>query len=265
MFFQPQKNNALSRHSRNTAPSIPVSTLKPNLIWSLPPGSASDGEPDSGASSGGSAVPSELELRAGFFREQWEVSGPGQTAKIAAAIGLAEPAPVRIQLVMPVHGLAAGCLDSFHCWCTAALHDVDPAIPEILRLTWVISTALVQQRRGCGRSATQYSAGPGFPSGDPVFAVPAALPAAAVTLLTAFEFGLISGLGDRELLQAGNLWFSDSLAADGSTPGGEPGVPGWTEPLVECRVALAEGWFLSTEGPLLRRAPRPPFPPVDFQ
>lgn len=83
----------------------------------------------------------QLPLRARPLRELWEAGGPGilremgrlTTAKLV-------PARATLQLVQPARGGDGGVLaDGDAVWMEAVLTNPDPAIPETLRLAWLIA------------------------------------------------------------------------------------------------------------------------------
>ncbi len=175
----------------------------------------------------------ELALRIGFFREQWEVAGPGWLVLIDAAISgqqfqasgpkEARPAatqgelpsipgtttPVTVWCRTPDRGPGAGLIDRDHCWCVAVLHDVDPAVPETWRLTWVLAAALLLRATETG------------PGGPEQLAETLEI-AGTVTLETGRELGLIP-VDDAVALRARKLW---GLAPPAETPSAEPrGLP----------------------------------------
>ncbi len=88
----------------------------------------------------------QLELRGRPLRDQWETYGPGLLAAIAKQIWIDSPPsdwwPKRVEavLVQPMRG-GDGDYDaeSNRIWIEAVLTDVDPAVPEVLRLAYLIT------------------------------------------------------------------------------------------------------------------------------
>jgi hypothetical protein len=158
----------------------------------------------------------ELALRIGFFREQWEIAGPGWLGLIDAVIGgdqiqasaqkTAKPAatpgglsstartttPVTVWCRTPDRGPGAGLIDRDHCWCVAVLHDVDPAVPETWRLTWILAAALLLRATGTS-------------SGGPEQMTETLEHAARLTLQTGRELGLIP-VDEAVVERARKLW-----------------------------------------------------------
>ncbi len=132
----------------------------------------------------------ELELRADFFREQWLVSGPGQLAKVVSCCGLESPAPITLRWTMPSQGDVGGCELANVAWCPAVLHDLEPELPETVRLTWVLATALVLQARETG---DEDSCGPRC------FAISPSVAGMVVALAAAESTGQIARNGNGQL------------------------------------------------------------------
>lgn len=109
------------------------------------------------------SLPPELMLRADFFREQWEIAGPGMTAWMIGVLGLEEAWPITVVPGLPAEGPQAACLGPREVFCTATLHDLDPRVPETLRLNWVIAQALIRQKSDATRSQPARPSQPEFP------------------------------------------------------------------------------------------------------
>lgn len=185
----------------------------PELVWQIDPGAA--------LGSNESSHDPTLELRMGFFREQWEIAGPGwlhlicrrigpspsAAASLAAgpadvrkpvADGLKAPLPpVTVACRAPVSGPRAGVIDGNSCWCTALLHDLDPRVPETWRLTWVLTGVLLLRAERDGSATTV--------DGDLLRR------AAGLTLETGREMGLVPEADPSLDLLAQEMWCDDVL------------------------------------------------------
>lgn len=83
----------------------------------------------------------QLPLRARPLRELWEAGGPGILREMGR-LTTAKLVPTRatLQLVQPARGGDGGLLaDGDAVWMEAVLTNPDPAIPETLRLAWLIA------------------------------------------------------------------------------------------------------------------------------
>ena len=93
----------------------------------------------------------QLKLRAGPLKERWDAYGPGLLRAIAARIWDGSPPedwwPPRIEtlLMQPARGGAGGFdPDSQRVWIEAMLTDANPAVPEVLRVAWLISRVAIE-------------------------------------------------------------------------------------------------------------------------
>ncbi len=94
----------------------------------------------------------QLDLRARPLRERWETYGPGLLHQVGKKIwGEAPPADwwmpnVTALMVQPMRGGDGGC-DAGACrlWLEAMLTDVDPRVPEVLRVAWLVTTMAIDQ------------------------------------------------------------------------------------------------------------------------
>jgi hypothetical protein len=130
----------------------------------------------------------ELRLRGEFFREQWEVCGPGQLAGIVRWIGLQKAAPITVRWTFPGPDAKGGCVSERECWCPAVLHDNVAGFSEVVRVTWMIATALVRQARQSGNDQDGNCV-PDVPDDD--FLIPADAIGMVAALASAANFGLI--------------------------------------------------------------------------
>jgi hypothetical protein len=87
----------------------------------------------------------QLELRARPLRERWETYGQGLLREVGRQIWGEPPADwwppsVTALMVQPMRGGDGGFdQDRHRFWMEAVLADIDPAVPEILRMTWLIT------------------------------------------------------------------------------------------------------------------------------
>lgn len=88
----------------------------------------------------------QLRLRARPLTERWEAYGPGLLRGVAHKIWDGDPPrdfwPQRLDglLVQPIRGGDGGYHEPSHLlWVEAVLTDVDPAVPEVLRVAWLVT------------------------------------------------------------------------------------------------------------------------------
>jgi len=127
----------------------------------------------------------QLQLRAGPLRQSWETVGPGMLRSISKRIWSGDPPddwwPARVEghLVQPMRGGDGNIAGEKRFWIEAMLTDADPALPEVLRIAFLVTRmaieAHVRQR-----------------SGDVLSSLPWTEAACVVVLDTAAEFGLVS-------------------------------------------------------------------------
>lgn len=93
----------------------------------------------------------QLQLRARPLREQWETYGAGLIREVARSIwGEKAPArwlPSRVDalLVQPIRGGDGGFdAQRNRIWVEAMLTDADPAVPEVLRVAWLITRLTIE-------------------------------------------------------------------------------------------------------------------------
>ena len=87
----------------------------------------------------------QLELRSKPLRERWETYGQGLLREVGRQIWAEPPndwwpASVTAMMVQPMRGGDGGYdVDRNKIWMEAVLTDVDAAVPELLRMVWLIS------------------------------------------------------------------------------------------------------------------------------
>jgi hypothetical protein len=88
----------------------------------------------------------QLKLRGRPLRDQWETYGPGLLSNITQQIWNDSPPadwwPSRVEaiLVQPMRGGDGGYdADAARIWIEAVLTDIDPSVPEVLRLAYLIT------------------------------------------------------------------------------------------------------------------------------
>jgi hypothetical protein len=88
----------------------------------------------------------QLKLRGRPLRDQWETFGPGLLTNITLQIWNDSPPadwwPSRVEviLVQPMRGGDGGYdADAARIWIEAVLTDIDPSVPEVLRLAYLIT------------------------------------------------------------------------------------------------------------------------------
>lgn len=88
----------------------------------------------------------QLELRSQPLNQRWAMIGPGMLAGITKQIWGGEAPkewwPPRIEglMVQPIRGGAGGYdIDTTQFWMEAMLTDVDSAVPEVLRVAWLVT------------------------------------------------------------------------------------------------------------------------------
>lgn len=150
----------------------------------------------------------QLELRAKPLRDRWQTYGPGLLREVERQIWQNSPpgdwwAPrLSVCLVQPVLGGDGGYdANSAKIWIEAMLTDVDPAVPEVLRVAWLITRMAIETH-------TRER------SSDQSLARPWALASVPLVLTAAAELELISP-GPPPVQRAMQLWQrSDVGAAD---------------------------------------------------
>lgn len=92
----------------------------------------------------------QLQLRAQPLRSQWDTYGPGLVREVGRRIWGDQPpsrwSQTRIDalLVQPIRGGDGGYdADQKRIWMEAMLTDVDPMVPEVLRMVWLITRLTV--------------------------------------------------------------------------------------------------------------------------
>jgi hypothetical protein len=107
----------------------------------------------------------QLQLRARPLRDQWDTYGPGLLREVGRRIWGEKPpqrwSPARVDalLVQPIRG-GDGGYDAARqrIWVEAMLTDADPAVPEVLRVAWLITRLTIDSYiRGKGEDALSAS------------------------------------------------------------------------------------------------------------
>ena len=93
----------------------------------------------------------QLELRARPLREKWEAVGPGLLRDVERQVWDNSPpsgwwtSRLTVQLVQPMRGGDGGyAADDGKLWIEAMLTDVDPGVPEVLRVAWLITRIAIE-------------------------------------------------------------------------------------------------------------------------
>lgn len=93
----------------------------------------------------------QLELRARPLRDRWDTFGRGLLREVERQIWDSSPpddwwaAKVNVVLVQPVRGGDGGYdAESAKIWIEAMLTDVDPGVPEVLRIAWLITRMAIE-------------------------------------------------------------------------------------------------------------------------
>ena len=93
----------------------------------------------------------QLELRARPLRERWDTYGPGLLGEIGKQVwGDSTPddwwkPQVTALTVQPIRGGDGGCdASQSRLWFEAMLTDVDPRVPEVLRVAWLVSRIAIE-------------------------------------------------------------------------------------------------------------------------
>ncbi|MAI69804.1 MAG: hypothetical protein CMM01_02705 [Rhodopirellula sp.] len=94
----------------------------------------------------------QLDLRARPLRERWETYGPGLMNQVGKQIwGNSPPEEwwmpkVTALMVQPIRGGDGGCdANASRLWLEAMLTDVDPGVPEVLRVAWLVTSMAIDQ------------------------------------------------------------------------------------------------------------------------
>ncbi len=91
----------------------------------------------------------QLELRSRPLKDRWDTVGPGLLRAIQMRIGAGDFAwPPRMDglLVQPMRGGDGGSQPPRRFWIEAVLTDVDAAVPEVLRVAWLIARSAVESQ-----------------------------------------------------------------------------------------------------------------------
>lgn len=92
----------------------------------------------------------QLELRARPLKERWETFGPGLLNQVGKQIWRDNPPDewwmkhVTAAMVQPMRGGDGGCdAASSRLWLEAVLTDVEPGVPEVLRVAWLVTSMAI--------------------------------------------------------------------------------------------------------------------------
>lgn len=134
----------------------------------------------------------QLPLRAGPLRELWESCGRGLLKSIGRqTLDKLIPPRTTLHLLQPIRGGDGGLLEEADsCWMEAVLTHPDPAIPETLRLAWLITC------RGWAKEENQEARALGHAT---------ALALIPYVLRSGEELGLCSS-SERTIAAAAQLW-----------------------------------------------------------
>jgi hypothetical protein len=93
----------------------------------------------------------QLDLRARPLRDRWDTCGPGLLREVERQIWESSPpdnwwaSRLSVVMVQPIRGGDGGYdADSEKIWIEAMLTDVDPAVPEVLRIAWLITRMAIE-------------------------------------------------------------------------------------------------------------------------
>ena len=96
-------------------------------------------------------IAEQLDLRARPLRERWETYGPGLLNQVGKQIWGDSPPEdwwmpnVTALMVQPIRGGDGGCdASSSRLWLEAMLTDVDPRVPEVLRVAWLVTAMAIE-------------------------------------------------------------------------------------------------------------------------
>ena len=150
----------------------------------------------------------QLDLRARPLRERWETYGPGLLREIGKQVWGDSPPDdwwspqVTALTVQPIRGGDGGCdASQSRFWFEAMLTDVDPHVPEILRIVWLVTRIAIE-------SHVRHS------SDDLRLMMPWSLASVPLVLSSALTLELIHG-DSLPISQAMELWkFGDGRTAE---------------------------------------------------
>ncbi len=149
----------------------------------------------------------QLELRARPLRDRWDTVGPGLLGEVGRLVWQESPPSdwwtqrIDALTVQPVRG-GDGGFDAFRStiWVEAMLTDVDPAVPEVLRVAWLITRMAIE-------SYTRER------SADQSLSTPWSLVSVPLVLSAARRLDIIGG-SELPIHRAMELWqFSDAATA----------------------------------------------------
>jgi len=140
----------------------------------------------------------QLPLRAGPLRELWDACGRGLLKSIGRqTLDTLIPQRTTLHLLQPIRGGDGGLLEDLgSCWMEAVLTHPNPAIPETLRLAWLITC------RGWAKEDSQEAK---------VLAHATALALIPYVLRSGEELGLCNS-SERTIAAAAQLWHLEADA-----------------------------------------------------
>lgn len=148
----------------------------------------------------------QLELRSKPLRERWDTYGAGLVRAVGRRVWGEPPddwwaSSVTALMIQPMRGGDGGYdLERSRLWMEAVLTDVDPTVPEVLRMVWLVTRMAID---GYVRDK----------SSDQSLATPWSLISVPLVLSAAEELELIRG-GELPIHRAMELWrFGDASAA----------------------------------------------------
>ena len=169
----------------------------------------------------------QLTLRSQPLRERWATVGPGMLNGITKQVwGGPAPRdwwPTRIEglMVQPIRGGAGGYdIDTAQFWMEAMLTDVDPAVPEVLRVAWLV-TRLATESHTRGTAAGETSLPWGIGSVPLVLSAAAELDLLQTSSLPIARAVEIWHLGDAVVGQIAQQWWNQWQASK-TTRGNSP-------------------------------------------
>ncbi|MFK8113407.1 MAG: hypothetical protein AB8B91_14480 [Rubripirellula sp.] len=149
----------------------------------------------------------QLDLRARPLRDRWGTVGPGLLREVERQIWDSSPpknwwvSGVKTLMVQPIRGGDGGfSLDHSTLWMEAMLTDADPAVPEVLRIIWLLTRMAIDQHTS-GKADEQN------------LGLPWSLASVPIVLTAGVELELIRG--ELPIRRAMELWqFGDAALSN---------------------------------------------------
>lgn len=156
----------------------------------------------------------QLELRGRPLQDRWQTAGPGLLRDVQRQVW-GDRSPDRwwtprteARLIQPMRGGDGGIAESAaRFWIEAMLTDADPAVPEVLRVAWLVTRLAIAAH---------------LPAADPPLVRSWGLAAVPLVLTAAGELSLLAGdslpvksaierwqLGDAEIAERVEFWWSE--------------------------------------------------------